>query len=157
MGKAPKIPQEQRGLGSPKIPSRAGLIFPHPHWTPTGRISPHYPTVTPKIWGTVIPTLSRLSYPARSLLRGLSGLTGHGTGDSSSFIVSPRAVAPPGRWSSLAPSGSILPMAAPAGDAGSIQDLLPTASIPGRGETPNHPKIIGKGVTPAWMGVSKLG
>lgn len=93
--------------------------------------------------------------------RSLRTGTGHGTGDSSSFILSLREVAPPGRWSSLTPAGSILPTAAPPrgcridpGPASHSQHLIPAL---GRGATPNHPKIMGKGVTPAWMGDSKLG
>lgn len=42
--------------------------------------------------------------------RSLRAGTDHGTGDSSSFILSLREVAPPGRWSSPAPAGSILPI-----------------------------------------------
>lgn len=151
--------EERFGIPAPQTPSRAGVIPPHPLWTPTGRISPHYPTVTPKIWGSVIPTLSRLSYPAGPCSEVSPGW--HWPRHRGQPVL---YTVPEGGGTSreveLPGTRGIHP-AHPAGDAGLIQDLLPTASIPaqpwGGGTTPNHPKIMGRGVTPAWMGDSRLG
>lgn len=113
-------------------PPGAGLVFPHQHsanWSPPAtnrQDQPPVPPPSPPKPAALSPPPSALPGPltlAGSLLWALSGLdSGRGTqGHSVLYNVPEREVAPPGRWSSSALAGPILPKASPRTSKG-LQD-----------------------------------
>jgi len=147
----PKPNPESRKVWGPKLhatPPGSGLLPHHrpPRWSPPRSDgqdgSPWlFPPFSPQIRGTVTPTPHppQASYPG-----GVPAPLWRGAGDSSSFIRSPREVAPPGRWSSSTPVGLILPMAAPPRGCRMDPQRASSPSI-GEGGPKVTPKSLGWG------------
>lgn len=131
----PKKSQEQKDLGSQLYTTPQGWshlspppltkLVPSRHrWAGSiPRLFHHHPQNLGYCYRNPLPyPLNRSLTLVGSLLRALSGLgSDHGVGDSLSFIMSPREVAPPRRWSSSTPAGPILPTSAPRTSKG-VQD-----------------------------------